>query len=1199
LYLKSLELHGFKSFPDRTVLKFNSGATVIVGPNGSGKSNITDAMRWVLGELSSKNIRGSKMEDVIFAGASDKKPMSFAEVSVTFDDSEEPRSLLAQYDEVTVTRRYYRSGDSEYFINRKKVRLKDIYQLFMNTGIGREGYSIIGQGKIAEIVSKKSEDRRGVFEESAGISKYRYKKTESEKKLAETEANMERIGDIEDELSRRIGPLEKDAEKARRYLEMYGEKKKVDISLWLYDSQRLKKSIEKTENDTRLSAHELEMIEDSIKVTSAQIERLYEQSHSNKEASRKNYEETTAMTKLMTDAEAESKVLTREKIHDEAMLENEKQQLSSDVLSISQEEEKLNDIADKITAITSEQESENGCFSVLTEKKNTLDISIREKTDRLDLLLIEQKKTEASLTDTKVRLNVLESNIQNQEKRAQSIGSDISAYDSEIAKLQKISYDAKKQIEDYQAVISGYNKEIAEIDARLEEKSKRQADLEGVLNNKRVERDSLESRIAVLTRMHEHFDGYNNSVKFVMNEVAGGRLSGIRGPLSHLIKVENKYIVAIETSVGAALQNIVTDDEHAAKRSIELLKRNNAGRATFYPLTTIRAQERGREYIGLENSIGFVGWADELVSSADEYRNIVRFLLARVAVFDNIDNATEAARTKDWRIRAVTLDGQQINAGGSFTGGQTKRDSGMLSRAVQIEALEKERGEALSMIERIGAELSSVENDIAGENAKRSDINGRRGLIEALISAEQKNFSDADGKLKAMTSLLENMKKDMLTLSESTAKSGDDLARLKNEITELAEKVSEISSQRENIATNRGAEELEISALIEKIGESRIRLAELSRDLEAAVMSKGEVQARLSMLKDNRALREEKIKGLIEKIHLSEDAIKNKQREAVEYEELIRGLRQKQTSLEKSGDEIETRISRLRQQEKEQNGKKDIIVLAHSKNEAKLSSLKAEEQKQSAKIWDDYELTYAAAEAFASENDCHIIEDGERNSFISKQTELKNKIRALGHVNVDAVEEYNEVKTRYEYIREQLGDLRKSREDILKILSGIEQEMKEIFLAAFNKINTYFNEVFGELFGGGHAEVILTDPENALESGIEIIAAPPGKTIKNLNLLSGGEQAFIAIALLFALIRVNPSPFCIFDEIEAALDEVNVARVGKYVKKYSEKMQIIMISHRRGTMDIADSLYGVTMQQSGVSKVFTLSTPDEKDAILK
>ncbi|MBQ8332850.1 MAG: AAA family ATPase, partial [Clostridia bacterium] len=591
MYLKSLELHGFKSFPDRTVLRFNRGATMIVGPNGSGKSNITDAMRWVLGELSTKNIRGSKMEDVIFAGASDRKPMSFAEVSVTFDDSEEPRSLQSPYDEVTVTRRYYRSGDSEYFINRKKCRLKDIYELFMNTGIGREGYSIIGQGRIAEIISKKSDERRGVFEESAGIARFRYKKTESEKKLAETEANMERVSDIEHELSVRIGPLEKDAAKARQYLELYGEKKKNDVSLWLYDSERLKAAVEQAEGDTKLSAHELEMAEDSIKLTSAQIERLYEQSHSNKEASRRNYEETTAATKRMTDAESEAKLLAKERIHAESTLTTEKTLTDAAVKAAAAEEDRIRTLNERCGTITGMWNEAKTKYDACTARLTELDERIRGFTDQLDALLREQKTAENDMTELRVRLNVLENSIASQKKRTESIQSDIHKYEEEIAALDKTAEDANRQIGEYKKVLAEIDAEIAVHAKNSSAQREAFAQIDRKQRQKQAELDSLDSRIAAMTRMQEHFDGYNNSIKHIMNESKSGRLNGIRGPLSYLIKVEPQYIVAIETTLGAALQNIVTEDEPSTKRAIESLKRNNAGRATFYPMTTVRAQE--------------------------------------------------------------------------------------------------------------------------------------------------------------------------------------------------------------------------------------------------------------------------------------------------------------------------------------------------------------------------------------------------------------------------------------------------------------------------------------------------------------------------------------------------------------------------------------------------------------------------------
>ncbi|MBQ2276996.1 MAG: chromosome segregation protein SMC, partial [Clostridia bacterium] len=718
MYLKSLELHGFKSFPDRTLLKFNKGATVIVGPNGSGKSNITDAMRWVLGELSTKTLRGSKMEDVIFAGADDKKAMSFAEVSVTFDDSSEPRVLAAGYDEVTVTRRYYRSGESEYFINRRKVRLRDIYELFMNTGIGREGYSIVGQGRIAEILSKKSEERRGVFEESAGIARYRYQKTESEKKLAETEANMERVEDIESELAGRLGPLEKDAARARQYLELYGEKKKIDLALWLYDSDQLKESLLKTENDTKLSAHELEMAEDSIRTTSAKIERLYEETHNNKEAFQRAHEETAAVTRQMTDTRAEILVLEKETEHAEAKLSAERAFLEASGRNIARERERLDAVSERQTLLSETYASVSGEYETLTAEISAIGTSVEERTEKLEALLERQKTAEAALTSLKVRLNVQETNIANHKKRTDAVAEEIAKYEEELVKLDRTAAAAEKQMDEYRTVTAKLDEEIAGYTAAAEEIRRRSAETGRQMSMTQAQLDSLDSRIAALERMRDHFDGYNNSIKYVMNEARAGRLRGIRGPVSYLIKVEPRYTVAIETTLGMALQNIVTDDEDAAKRSIEALKRGNAGRATFYPLTTIRAQSRGHDYDGVDRAFGFLGWADELVSCDPEYTNIVRSLLARTAVFDTLDNAANAARQKNWRIRAVTLDGQQINSGGSFTGGQTKRDTGMLSRTSQIETLTTELDTTAAALAEIRTQAAEDAKQLADQEKK-------------------------------------------------------------------------------------------------------------------------------------------------------------------------------------------------------------------------------------------------------------------------------------------------------------------------------------------------------------------------------------------------------------------------------------------------------------------------------------------------
>ncbi len=1199
MYLKSLELHGFKSFPERTLLKFNEGATIIVGPNGSGKSNITDAMRWVLGELSSKNIRGSKMEDVIFVGANDKKAMSFAEVSVTFDDSAEPKVLQSPYDEITVTRRYFRNGDSEYYINGKKVRLKDIYELFMNTGIGREGYSIIGQGKIAEIISKKSEERRGVFEESAGISKFRYKKTESERKLEQTTANMERVGDIERELESRIGPLEKDSEKARKFLEYFSEKKKTDISLWIYDAARLKTQIEKTEDDARLSEHELEMAEDSMNVITSTIERLYEQSHSNKEDSRRNYEETTGTTKLMNEAESESRILEKDRINSEKQLETEKKLLEIAESARLNEEARLAALKTKLDEIKAEREKAENELTSVNSDIETLEAKVVEKTKSLDDLLDEKQEAENTLADLNVRMSVLENSIKSQKERSENIFADIKKYEDEIAALEKTIADCQVTVDSYNAETAKINNKISAVTERIDELNGRLEEYDAEAREKQTEIDSCDSRINALTAMLEHFDGYNYSVKHIMTESKNGRLPGIRGPVSHLIKVDSKYITAIETTLGAAMQNIVTEDENAAKRSIELLKRNNAGRATFYPLTTVKPQERGRDYDGVDTARGFIGWGDELVKSDDEYRNIVKSLLGRVAVFDDLDNATDAARSKGWKIRAVTLDGQQINAGGSFTGGQTKRDSGMLSRNAQIDTLKSERDTAAKEFEKLKIKVTDLRAQINEFSSSIKSEEERRGLMEVLANTEKQTISDADGRRKTLCDLVAGMKSDADSLESSNTKSAEDLSRMKELIAGQTEHIGKIVRMRDEIAAERGETELLLAEKQESAGNIRISFAELSRDVTATETSITETAERYSGFAADAENHKKAAEALKESIQSLISSAEDKRKEAENYRgkiETLTGLGQKLTA---AGDDIEKQISTQRQLEREQSAKKDLVFMAHSKNVSKLESLRSEDEKLSAKIWDDYELTYGTALKFAEENDCHTIVEGERTKYVSLQSELKNKIKNLGHVNVEAIDEYKEVKQRYEYIKTQLDDLRASKAELEKIIAEIETEMTSMFLDAFGKINTYFGEVFRELFGGGHAEVVLTDPEHALESGIEINAAPPGKMIKNLNLLSGGEQAFIAIALMFALIKVNPSPFCIFDEIEAALDEVNVTRVGRYIKRYSKEMQIIMISHRRGTMDIADTLYGVTMPQSGVSKVFTLGAGDDREALLK
>lgn len=1197
LYLKSLELHGFKSFPEKTVLNFNSGSTVIVGPNGSGKSNITDAMRWVLGELSSRNIRGNKMEDVIFAGANDKKPMSFAEVSVTFDNSGEPKLLKSDYDEVTVTRRYFRSGDSQYFINRKRVRLKDIFELFMNTGIGREGYSIIGQGKIAEILSKKSEDRRTVFEESAGISGFRHKLNDSQRKLSETEINMSRVEDIESELAKRIGPLERESEKARKYLDLYGEKKKVDVSLWIYESDRIKNSLEKAESNLAISKHELEMADDSLKITSEKVSRLEEMYTECNEKSNLLYSEIISAKENLANAKTDAVQLSERKTGQEEQIIREKSALEKSGNDITNEDNKIAEInktiSQKESDISSEQEVEKTIISEIEAKNNI----IKDLSEKIDSLLLDKQSSEKALTDHNIRYNVIVNNVEEEKKRIENIENSIEEYNAKISELSKSSEAAKTQMDVYDSEIKSEENIITDLKSDIETVLKKKNDTDNDERSALIEYEALNSRVSALKRMHEHFDGYYNSVKYIMNEAKNGNLNGIRGPLSHLIKVEDKFILAIETTLGSALQNIVTDDEDSAKKAIELLKINNAGRATFYPITTVQPQNRNYEIVNVSTMNGFLGWGDSLVKCGSEYDNIISSLLSRVAVFDNLDNATVAAKSTKWKLRAVTLDGQQINSGGSFTGGQAKKDSGVLQRNAQIDSLSKELKDSENKLDEIRKNGKIISEELDNLNDKLSSSEERVSIISSLRSAEEKAYVDAESEIKAISGLIEVMQNDKDNLSSNDVTA--EIETIKSDIKNTELLIESVESQRTSLAADMGDVEITVRSLESDLQKSRIRIAQLTAERDSLKTNLEDLNSHREALVSEFELHKNKINAAEIKIEELAKTAKTRQDDAHELEDKVKALEAERFGLVEKIDDIGAKRTKLRELEVEQNNKRNLIFESHSKNESALEKIKDDDDKLSARMWEDYELTYASALTFADENSCHVIVEGKKATYENMAKDLKAKIKSLGHVNIDSIDEYIEVKDRYGYIKTQLDDLRNSKDNLIKVISEIEQGMKTQFSEAFVKINKYFNEVFRELFGGGHAEVILSDPENPLESGIEINAAPPGKTIKNLNLLSGGEQAFIAIALMFALIKVNPSPFCIFDEIEAALDEANVARVARYVKNYSKEMQIIMITHRRGTMDIADTLYGVTMQQSGVSRVFTLKTGDSADEFLK
>ncbi len=1184
MYLKTLELHGFKSFPDKTVLHFNSGSTVIVGPNGSGKSNITDAMRWVLGELSTKNIRGSKMEDVIFVGADGHRPMSFAEVSVTFDDSEEPRKLNCPYEEVTVTRRYYRAGESEYFINRKPCRLRDIYELFMNTGIGREGYSIVGQGKIAEIISKKSDDRRGIFEETAGISKYRYQKHESEKKLSETEENMTRITDIFTEIEGRIGPLERDAKKARQYLELYDEKKQLDVSVWLYDTEKVRIDADKASADCRISANELEMAEDSENQLEARYERLFEAAQENKQKSGAVYERIREINEYVRACEESYRTLENEATHKETLSDAALNNARRSAADAEAERALIASLRDDLSSIGEKIDSVAREINTLEEKKAKALEGAKELEKELGEALNVLRETEGERNDLRVRLDVLRTSLTDQSDRESSMEADLLKYKEELAKIDKDREECRKSVELYESSLARSDEEIAKCDKMLLELSDKADIARRTESTHRASAEAIHSRIAALLRMQEHFDGYNNSVKFVMQSHSDGKLSGIHGPLSHLIKVKNEYTVALETALGSALQNIVVDDEKSAKAAIYALKSANAGRATFYPLSSVKGQSLTPELIQAAKCKGFVGYAHELVAADEKYRDVISGIIGRIAVFDNIDNATEVARQCRWKIRIVTLDGQQINMGGSFTGGSVKKDSGMLSRSAHIDKLKGEEAELFSLAEKAKKELEAHDAKIAEITNYRRKEDEKAKISAVMLRTESAQLDEYEANANAIENLLSKLKGDKESLAENALRSGADIKTLEEAIAAKEELERKISLERAELDIQKNELLDEAGECEKKINECRLETLGLMKDAENAQSSIAGAEERAAKRDAEREESEREAKKLHSEAKAGRESIVKREKEV---EELRKELSEKESvrkSLEENDAEFDKKLNDIRLQTKELNHKKELIYKAHMANEAKLEKLNSEIEKMVSRLWDEYELTHSTAVALGYP----AVTSQTRGESFARLTELKRQVKALGHVNVGAIEEYAALKERYDYLKTQLDDLNASKAELEKIINSIEDEMKNMFIDAFEKINKYFGETFRELFGGGSAHLTLTDPENVLSSGIDINVAPPGKMIKNLSLLSGGEQAFVAIALIFALIRVNPSPFCIFDEIEAALDEVNVTRVANYVKRFSKEMQIILISHRRGMMETADTLYGVTMPRHGISKVFTL-----------
>ena len=1192
MYLKSLEVQGFKSFPDKTKLTFEGGTTVIVGPNGSGKSNISDAMRWVLGELSSKSLRSTKMEDIIFGGADSRRPMGYAEVSVTFDNTGMIGRLDCPYDEVTVTRRYYRSGESEYYINRRAVRLRDIYELFMNTGVGRDGYSVIGQGRIADIISKKSDERRGIFEDASGIAKYRHKKSECERKLSATEDNMTRINDIFVEVESQVIPLEKEAAKAKRAIELLEIKKTVDVQLWLYDTEKLRSDIEKAEGLFSQAEFELNTVDDAIVALEKQNDRLFEISQSNKAESESLLSQIREQTEIIHRLDSEYGIADTNISYTNEMIAAAEGSCESSKRSIDNEQKIDVERTLKI----------EGLGASLSEKllqKDELDakrlVALKkadELNDNIAVALSEIRALEAEQADVKARISFIDnSKDSDTDKNAAML--------SEISEYQTMTDTLKAQAERIKATVDEYDAATAESQGILDDAQEKLEKLYSQRDEKTSQRsaeslrlESVNQRVETFKAMEQQLEGYSGSVRFVMKRYAENKITDrygnvpgkIYGPLSQLISVEDRYITAIETALAANLQHIVVENDDVAKAAMFALKRAEAGRATFFPVSSMRGQtatEEMREASGFE---GYIAVADELVVADKKFSNILSGLLGRTLIFDTIDNANAMAKAVGYKVKAVTLDGQQINVGGSFTGGSAKNNANILGRAGEIKRLEAQAKELAESIALADESIAQLDEKIEVLEDEKLSAEQKIGLIKVMRDSENTRYEQINARIGANETLIEKLLADFEELKKERARFETDRASLAAKLVEIEVRIEEIGAARANMDVRRNEAIDQKQEIEEETTALIILINEIRKDIETEERLREESKQRLDSFSDAMNRQVDKIGELRERVAEYQRLQKENRRKYEEGMVRLSELNKKRSEVEAGNSEFESKLAQVNAKIKDKRQYKENIFKDYTRLENKLASLRAEQDKLASKLWEDHELT---------RNDAIILgypslTPETRAEAAAKQTECRNKLRAIGNVDLDAVNKYTEVKKRYDEMSIQINDLTAAKEELLSVIDQLEGEMKVAFVDAFNQINENFNRVFSELFGGGTAEISLTDPDNVLESGIEIKAAPPGKIIKNMVQLSGGEQAFIAIALFFAILQVNPTPFCILDEIEAALDEVNVVRLAEYIKRYSGGTQFVMITHRRGTMEAANRLYGVTMPERGISKVLEL-----------
>lgn len=1180
MYLESLELQGFKSFPDKIKLTFDKGITAVVGPNGSGKSNIGDAVRWVLGEQSSKTLRGAKMEDVIFSGTQFRKPVGFAQVTLNIINNK--GILQIPSEQVSVTRKLYRSGESEYLINGSQVRLKDIYELFMDTGLGRDGYSIIGQGRVAEIVSAKSGERREIFEEAAGISKFRYKKAEAERKLEAAEDNILRLRDIIGELESRVEPLRIQSEKAAKFIEYSETKKSLEITVWVRQIDDLKKSLEELSDKLLISTNEYNGIESDITRLEDEIQSLSDKMQDNtlhiEEMRAEILETERSNTQIhadiavcendihhceenIADIEKQQELTLNSNQENRRIIEEKLSDIKNTEQDIADTKEKFEEVNNELAAAVSEQDSFNNRFSEVQSALNKLYIKQSEYSIALN-------SGRQSIDDINEQIALAKEQDENMRMAAEDLDREKAETADGISMLDEKTGELNNRI-------GGLSKLH---DVRAEKLAAAKKQLEDI--NFGI-RDKYQ-RIRMLNDLENSMEGFAHSVKQVLKASKTGQLSGVYGSVAQLIKVDSQYSVAIETALGGALQNIIVENEDIAKRGIRLLQETKAGRATFLPITSVKGNRLNEN--GLDSCDGFIALAVDLVKFDAKLTGIYTSLLGRIVIAEDIDLATNIAKKYGYKFRIVTLDGQVINAGGSFTGGSTAKSSGVLTRKNDIERLNAERSQLAEKLtdvkqsceklqaetDKLGFDIAAARDELNTVNADKIRFESELKRIEAMLA---QNIEQRSSAKQNASKLADKLKETEQFISEASLK----LEETEKEISEKEKTVSENEEQRLAMQNKR-------EALTEEMSSLKLHEAELNKDLEALhaevkrleeqCLEIGDNSARLALELDaQRGIikeKQEKIEALNAKLAGTKDSV-------AEINGKIIAAQTEQRLMEQRSNEHRAKVREL------SDGKEK-----YSREMTRLEERKISVQSSYDKIISDMAEQYnmylsEAVELAVPVDDLLIVQ--------RDLAEIKQKIRSLGNVNVAAIEEYKEVSERYNFMSEQLNDVETSKRELEKLIDELTDNMRRQFTESFNSINSNFKQIFVELFGGGHAELSLTDPDDVLESGIEIRVAPPGKVINNLSLLSGGEQAFVAIAIYFSILKLKPAPFCILDEIEAALDDINVTKYAQYLRKFTDTTQFILITHRRGSMDEADVMYGVTMQEKGTSKILRLEQP--------